>query len=377
MSFRNRQKHTISIFVMVLLCVQIGAVGQSIEEKRASLESKIKSSSPEGILEGSLERLNQDIKKWRQLLKAKYSSVAELTHTSVDDQAYVTLLHEVNELKTQLYRLEVQWRERNLEEIGREDESYAFWDQEETTLSQLVMEYGSSDYLYVVPPEMLTMKVHVHSMMPIPRESWSDLLEIILSQNGIGFKQLNPYARQLYMLKQDLLTVDHITNNPHDLKKIPANTRIIYVFSPPPEQVKSVGFFFERFRDPKRTFIYQAGFKVAIVSTKEEVEKLLSLYDAVWEKESEKVTKVVPLKKMSPSDVEKILRSYFGDLADKNRMSVMKGSEDLSIMTLSHEASLVLIGMKDMVNKAEEIIKDTEGQINNPCEMTVHWYTYP
>jgi general secretion pathway protein D len=284
--------------------------------------------------------------------------VSHLAAEDAQEGAYQELLAEVNRIKYTVQNLENEWRGVALAENKQEEESYAFWDQEETTLSQLIMEYGANDYLYIIPPEMLTMKMNMHSGIPIPRESWTDLLEIILTQNGVGVKQLNAYARQLYMLKQDLLTVDIIANHPRDLQKLPPNTRMIYIFSPPPEQVKSVSFFFERFRDPKRTFIYQVGFKVAIVSMKEEVEKLLSLYDAVWEKESEKVTRVVPLKKMSTSDMEKILRSYFGELADKNRISMMRGNEDLSIMTLSHETSLVLIGMKDMVKKAEDIIKD-------------------
>lgn len=362
-------------FFLGVLLLGVPCFSQSIEEKKEALVSAVPSGEHVGTLDSSLERLNKEIKQYKTLLRSKYQSVAALVDMTVEDGAYIALLKEVNEIKAKIQDLETQWRECNLDETKKDEESYAFWDQEETTLSQLVMEYGASDYLYVIPPEMVALKVHMHSMMPVPRESWSDLLEIILSQNGVGVKQLNPYARQLFILKQDLLTVDHITNHRRDLLTIPAHARMIYVFTPPPEQVKSVGFFFERFRDPKRTFIYQTGFKVAIVATKEEVEKLLSLYDAVWEKESEKVTKVVPLKKMSPPDMEKILRSYFGDLADKNKLSVMRGSEDLSIMTLSHEASLVLIGMKEMVKKAEEIIKETEGQINNPCEMTVHWYT--
>lgn len=350
---------------------------QSIEDKMefVSKQNTFKEGQEQQTFERSLEKLNHELKINRDLLKKRYNAVSKLVNEGASEEAYQALLAEVNQMKSKVQGLENEWRELSLKEIRQEEESYAFWDQEETTLSQLVMEYGASDYLYVVPPEMLTMKINMHSSMPIPRESWSDLLEIILVQNGVGVKQLNAYTRQLYILKQDLLTVDVIANDPKDLQKIPANTRMIYIFSPSPEQAKSVSFFFERFRDPKRTFIYQIGFKVAIVSMKEEVEKLLSLYEAVWEKESEKITKVIPLKKMTPYDMEKILRSYFGDLADKNRLSMMKGSEDLSIMVLSHEASLVLIGMKDMVKKAEEIIKETEGQISNPCEMTVHWYT--
>lgn len=370
MNFRSKPRRNLQILMQVIMLSACAfVVSQTIEEKKGLV------GPASGEFEHSLEQINAQIKHYKEILRTKYAQVGNLVDQVAGEAPYIELLKEVNDTRSTLQQLENEWRELNLRESKRDEESYAFWDQEEISLSQLVMEYGSGDYLYVIPPEMMSQKVHLHSMLPVPRESWSDLLEIILSQNGLGIKQLNSYARQLFILKQDLLTVDHITNNPKDLQLIPPNTRIIYVFSPPPEQVKSVSFFFERFRDPKRTFIYQAGFKVAIVASKEEVQKLLSLYDAVWERESEKVTRVVPLKKMTPSDMEKILRSYFGDLADKNKLSVMRGSEDLSIMTLSHEASLVLIGMKDMVNKAEEIIKETEGQISNPCEMTVHWYT--
>ena len=106
-------------------------------------------------------------------------------------------------------------------ESKKGDEGYAFWDQDETTFSQLIMEYGSNDYLYVIPPEVLSMKLHLHSGIPIPRESWSDLLEVILTHNGIGVKQLNSYTRQLYLMKQDLIAVDHILNNRRDLALIP------------------------------------------------------------------------------------------------------------------------------------------------------------
>ena len=86
---------------------------------------------------------------------------------------------------------------------------------------------------------------------------------------------------------------------------------------PPPERAKSVAYFFERFRDAKKTHIHQIGFKVAIVASKEEVEKLISLYDAVWEKESTKVTKVISLSRIKPLEMEKVLKAYFGEVNDR------------------------------------------------------------
>ncbi|MEI8300047.1 MAG: secretin N-terminal domain-containing protein [Chlamydiota bacterium] len=368
MTHLNRNFYLTSLFAILTAF----SFSQNIEEKTASL-SEI--STKPNNWEDKLTKLNQALKQQRLLLKEKYDAVAKLVEKQAPEETYRELLLEVNQLKHAIEESEASWKALTVTASRQEEDAYGFWDQEDTTFSQLIMEYGANDYLYLIPPEILTMKFNMHSGLPIPRESWSELLEIILTQNGIGIKQLNPYARQLYLLKQDLLTVDVVANNPKDLKKVPANTRMVYVFSPAPEQAKSVGFFFERFRDPKRTFIYQVGLKVAIVAMKEEVEKLLSLYDAVWEKETEKVTKVISLKKMSTGDMEKILRAYFGDLADKNRMPMMKSGDDLSIMPLGHEASLVLVGMKEMVKKAEEIIKETESQISNPCEMTVHWYT--
>ena len=309
-------------------------------------------------------------------MEEKYELVNEYHKDGAGEEEYEDLLKDVNGLRHEIQDLEKEWHDLAVNEAKKEDEGYALWDQEETTLSQLIMEYGSSDYLYVIPPEVLSMKLHMHSDIPIPRESWNDLLEIVLSHNGIGVKQLNSYTRQLYILKQDLVAVDQILNNPRDLLRIPPKTRVAYVFSPPPERIKGVSQFFERFRDPKMTFVYQVGYKIAIISSKEEVEKLLALYDAVWEKENEKLTRVFPMSRLKPEEMEKILIAYFGDLTKKPRVGLTKGEgDDLVILPLRNEGSLVLIGPKDMVERAERIIKETEGQIEDPMEMTVYWYT--
>lgn len=371
MNFRNKLRLPFSIFSF---CVFGGPLlfSLSLEEKKQTLMSE---SQIDGGYEQSLENLNLQIKESKKSLEDSFLKASSLSSLDTKDSQYQTLLEQINLSKKKVFDLERKWREISLSEMGQDKEVFGFWEQEETSLSQLLLEFGSQDYLYIAPQEVLNMKIHMHSSLPIPRDSWSDLIEIILTQNGVGIRQINPYARQLYLMKQDMLVVDSIATSPEDLKKIPSNSRMIYVFSPQPDQAKSVAFFFERFRDAKKTFVYQAGFKVAIVAMKEEIEKLISLYDAIWQKETEKVSRVIHLKKMSTQDMEKILRSYFGDLADKNKISMLRTSEDLTIMPLAHDSSLVIVGLKEMVKKAEEIVKETEDQIHNPSEMTVHWYT--
>jgi len=345
---------------------------QTIEEKREAFRLQ----KDQKELRTFLDDLNKQLYKLRNQLEEKYDLVNEYYREEAKEEDFQDLLKEVNEIRNEIVDLEKEWRGLAVEETKKDDEGYALWDQEETTLSQLIMEYGSTDYLYIVPPEILSMKIHMHSSIPIPRESWSDLLQIVLSHNGIGVKQLNPYTRQLYILKQDLIAVDNIINSPRDLMRVPAKSRVVYVFNPPPERIKGVSHFFERFRDPKMTFVYQVGYKIAIISSKEEVEKLLALYDAVWEKENEKTTRILPMSRISPDEMEKILKAYFGDSAQKTRIGLTKGEgDDLIILPLKEEGSLVLIGPKDMVERAERLIQDTQNQIEDPMEMTVFSYT--
>src|SRR5690606_17153980 len=97
------------------------------------------------------------------------------------------------------------------------------------------------------------------------------------------------------------------------LAAIDDKERIAFVYSPAVENVKNAFYFLERFRDPKSTFIYQVGSKIAIVGFKEDVKKLITLCDNVWEESEEKITKVVATSKFSADELTKILKSYFGN----------------------------------------------------------------
>ncbi len=343
------------------------------EKKERSLEN---GTSESGGLGKPLDELNRELITLRRDLEIKYAEVTSFYERDANVDEYKQLLKEVDAMKSAISTLETGWRERAVTEAKKDEEGYAIWNQEETTLSSLVMEYGASDFLYVVPPEMFSMKVSMHSELPVPRESWNELLEIILSYNGIGIKQLNPYARQLYILKQDLIAVKMITSDLDDLSALPSNARVAFVFSPPPERTKGVSQFFERFRDPKMTFVYQVGYKIVLISSKEEVKKLVTLYQTVWEQENEKVTRVFPLSKLSTSEMESVLKSFFSSSIRRDRPSLSHGEgDDLTILSLAKETLLMVVGLKEMVDKVEQIIIETEAQIEDPSAMTVFWYT--
>jgi len=347
---------------------------QTIAEKQAIAQSKEASDSVE--IDHFLQKVNEDLVRLRADLQQSYCEVKELDVANASTEEYQTLLSKVNIVKQSILDTENQWRETVVGESKKEDEGYALWDQEETTLAQLVMEYGAMDYLYIVPPEMANIKLNMHSSIPIPRESWSEMLEIVLSHNGVGVKKVNPYARQLYLLKQDPSVIQSFASKPEDLLWLPSQTRLFYVFSPPIEQVKSTFQFFERFADAKQTFVYQIGGKVALVTSKEEIEKLLTLYQTVWEDPRGKVSRVVPVSKIPVREMEKILVSFFGEAIEKSRPPFGKvEQEGLIAFSLGHGNSLILIGQQEVVDRAEKVVHDTEDQMENPAEMTVHVYT--
>ena len=201
------------------------------------------------------------------------------------------------------------------------------------------------------------------------------MLEIILSHNGVGMKKINPYARQLFIFKQDPSAVQTIASRPEHLRLLPSSMRVCYVFSPPIEQVKSVFQFFERFSDAKQTFVYQVSRKIAIVSSKDEIEKLLTLYNTVWEDPKGKACKVVSLSKISAKEMEKILQSFFGDSIEKNRPPFVKAEQEgLTVLSLGQGRSIILIGHQEVVDRAEKIVEETENQLLDPTEMTVYMY---
>lgn len=198
---------------------------------------------------------------------------------------------------------------------------------------------------------------------------------MILAHNGVGVKKLNPWVKQLYILKLDPSAIEGIVSREEDLPLIESHTRIFFVFSPKAEQLKSVQGFFERFSDPRQTTVQSIASKIILVSTRETVEKLIGLYHAVWEQNRGKMVRLMNLTKIAPAEVEKVLKTIFGDPGFKGRSasSFNLGGDELSILTLPQ--GLVLAGEEEAVKRAEKIVMDLEQQLEDPGEKIVYWYS--
>jgi general secretion pathway protein D len=361
------------VLILFILCPVI-VFSYTIEEKIGRFSQEKSVISDGSSLEQSIKRVNEHLALARGELEEKYREAEYLLNQEAGDEDFQYLLEEIEDLRRDLRDQEESWRKNSTSDVKKEEEGYALWDLEETTLSQLIVEFGSSDYLYIIPPEMANVKIHLHSNLMIPRESWSSLLEVVLQQNGIGYKQLNPFTRQLFLLKQDLISVELITSDERGLEMVSSSVRVIYLFAPLVENLKPAFYFFERFRDPKMTFVYQVGQKIAIVGTRDEVKKLLTLYKNVWQSTNQKVSRVVNSSKIRMEEIIKLLKAYFGSLNDPGRSLMAKGAPDLTVLPFQQDGGVILIGPEELVNRAESLIKETELQIEYPQEMTVYWY---
>lgn len=360
-----------------LLAVTILSVGclfsATIEDKIAALQDRPAKESKAG---SSPAKASPVLSNLRKELQERYKLVEILIEEKAEENDFFDLLEEINIMRGELQEIEEKWRTAQATEMMGESESHGIWEHEDITLSQLILEYGSQEFLYVIPQEVGSVKLNLHSAFMIPRESWADLLETVLKSNGVGIRQVNPYTKQLYLLKGDLLAVSVIAARKVELEALDDKTRVAFIFSPNAENLRSAFYFLERFRDPKTTFIYQVGQKIAIVGFKNEVKRLVSLCENVWNDEEEKITKVVTTPKIQPEEIVKILKSYFGGLSDpRGSMMGVKGGHDLSVFPLASEGGVILIGSRSVVDRAERIITETQSQVDDPFELTVFWYT--
>ncbi|MBX7067115.1 MAG: hypothetical protein K1X28_07780 [Parachlamydiales bacterium] len=318
------------------------------------------------------QAFNDSLSKLKTELQQKFDNVRELAKNEAREPEFQQLLGDVRNTREQIRKLEEQWRKASSNEHS--DEPYAMWDVGETTLSQLVMEYGASDFLYVIPQELSGMKISLFSGIPLPHESWSEMIEMILVQNGVGVKRLNPFVKQLYILKLDPSAIEAVVARESDLQLFANHSRLFYVFGPPAEQLKSIQSFFERFSDPKQTLIQAIGSKVAIVSARDTIEKLMGLYHAVWEQNQGKVVRIISSIKIQPQEAEKVLKAVFSDTSTKNRPTYYpSGADELVTMVLPQ--GLVLIGENETVDRAQKILTEMESQLEDPGEKVIYWYT--
>lgn len=357
--------------LLSLIALSSKGYGYTIEDKRNDLIA-----TSTGSEMASEKDQNARIKELNSRLYEQYQiAAANLGNESIQAD-FETESKKIQALREEILDLENAWKSAQTADYHKNGEDSGFWELGETTISKLIIEYGSAESLYVIPPEIASLKLSLHCLLSIPKESWPKMIELILTHNNIGVKKVSPFVKQLYLLKDDYMNVDVITSDVNYLSLLEPTSRVIFVYSPPTEDIKSSFYFLDKFKNVKTTFIYQVGSKIAIAGLAKDVSKIITLADNVWDKKDQRISKILSPQKISPEDAVKLLTSYFGGLTDYSRPMVsMKGGNGLSAFALKKENSLVLIGSKKLVDQAESVLRETESQVVDPTEVTLYWHT--
>lgn len=383
--------------------------GQTIAQKKAGLSGSVGDLNPE--MQKFLNDVNNELRERHEELVKLQRQVLELYLQKAPEESYHELLLHINDIKENIRILEESWREM-VTRPGVREEGYALWHQPETTLEQIVLDYGASEYVYLIPVEIGSIQVSLNSNIPIPRAAWSQMLEQILLQNGVGIKAVNPYLRELYQLKEDFSDLRLITNDPRDLEAFPSNARVSFILTPSPEDVRRIWFFLEKFINPNATVLQRFGRVILIVGEVSAIKDLLKVYDFIAAHKQDLEYKAVPLSRVDPEEMAKILTSIFQEFdqdveievtseplkgpsngkappfkpnsAMKPQMKPISGSgqkqnqrasNSLSVTALPKMAQAVfLVGTREEIDKAVNIIKEIESQVGAARDKEIFWY---
>lgn len=362
---------------MLLSCYNPYAAAQSIEEKKANLHGS--ESDLDYETEQYLLQINKEIQFHHMHIQQLYDEVLRLYRADAPPEQYRALLSEINDNKHQLYTLESRWRD--LVSRDTQGEGYGLWHAPDTNLEQLIIDYGSQDYVYLIPPEVGSIKMSVDSNLPIPRSSWKEMLELILRQNGVGVRSLNPYLRQLYLIKEDNSNLRLITNRAQDLEVLPPDTRVSFVLSPEPSEVRRTFTFLEKFINPNTTTLQILGRDILTIGRVADIQDLLRLYHFVAANRGEKDYRLIPLYKTTPEEMAKILATIFDQQESGGSSEVQSGfsgseANGLKIVILQNMAqALFIVGTREEVRKAEDIVRNVESQIGGARDREIFWYT--
>ena len=373
---------------LVLLSFPLYAV--DIEQKRANLEMKA-----QNLGEGAkgFSQLNKVLQEKKTALKAYYKNMhaeyvalnSEGASQEAIDLAFTEKKQTLASLQKEIQLLEEEWKSYSAQSLSQESEG--LWHQPETTIGQLVIDYGSTDYIWLVPPEIANLKIHVSSQLSVPKSMWYEMLGILFANNGIGVKPLNTFMRQLYFLKLNQTRISTICDSRDELSLYSPETRICFILQPPATELRRVFQFLERFIPQEQMQMQALNNNIVLTGYVREVLEILKVYDFVVQPKQQQEYRLITLQKAQSEEVSKILLSIFeveamkglSEIGAERHKASHSSSADAAsgfrVVALKNPAqSLFLLGRGEQLEKAQSIIQDIENKIGEVQDKVVYWY---
>lgn len=342
--------------LLLLSLITSDLYSESIDEKLLSLQSFSKNSELSDYPKSKIEELQNK-------LKNLYFQVDLLSDEKASKEEYLDLLNQIKKARSLLEKEEIEWKRNNPSPL--EEEAFSFLNEEESTLFNIILEYGCRNTLYMVPPDIRSIPIHLASQVPIPKESWDDVLSIILHENGIGIDPINPFVKRLYIMQDSFDGVRLFQNTPDLLDAIPTDKRIGYFLKIPENKIESVLNIVNKFYSPQKTSYYPLENSILIISNVSEIKKIIQLCNFITDEKDNFDFSIETTSKIPAHSLMEILNSYFENKHSSFSCLSVEGSQSLLFMR----------GSKNEIKQAKSIHKQIQNSISNHHEQTVYCYT--
>ncbi|MBQ8498933.1 type II secretion system protein GspD [Chlamydia sp.] len=341
----------------------------TVAEKLASIEGKIEAQAPFA----HISSFNAELKEANSLLKSLYDEALSLRiQNETSEEVWSDLRHRLMNAKQRVRALEDLWSS-EVREKGGDPEDYALWNHPETTIYNLVSDYGDELSIYIIPQNIGAMRITAMSRLVVPKEGFEECLSLLLSRLGIGVRQVSPWIKELYLANREEAGVVGIFGSRQDLDILPSTARIAFVLSSKNLDVRTDVQALRKFANSDTVLLDFIGGKVWLFGSVCEIAELLKIYEFLQSDNLRQEHRIISLSKIEPSEMLAILKAAFReDLAKEGEESSGSGLKVVPLQ--NHGRSLFLSGALPIVQKAIDLIRELEAGIENPTDKTVFWY---
>ncbi|MBS0622644.1 MAG: type II secretion system protein GspD [Verrucomicrobia bacterium] len=329
---------------------------QTISDKRSQLGDR---GHVQPTQFNELKQVNRELAEARSELRSLHELGRTLAQEGGSERDLSLLIQQIQTLRKEIEWMEESFRQSVTEE--NQGEGYALWHQPWTSIEQLLLDYGSPDYVYLIPPEVGGMRLSVASNIPVPRQSWDEMLIALLAENGIGVRHLSPFVRQLFITENEWGNVTLVVAKEEELPSLPPHERICFVLHAKDACEATAELVTRLFQ--KRVHCHVSSTHVYLFGPCNAIQEVLRLYTFIAKEAAQRQHQLLALSKIGAKEMARLIEA---SLQEESSLKVLP-LEDAPY-------ALYLFGPPEEISKAMKIAEEVEKELSNPKAMTVHSY---
>lgn len=256
-----------------------------------------------------------------------------------------------------------------------EDESYAFWYGKNTTVRQLLIEFGEADKLYSIPEDVGQIVIQLQGALPIASSCWPEMIKALLWEKGVSVEKVNPYLYRLYKIKGGAAGPMTYVEKVSDLEALNEHAHAAIVIRFPAAESKKLRFL-ETAGAAQHVNVHAFEREVLLSGPAARLANFAHLAEFILFGQKSSKIRPITLQKMTAKEATTLVEGALGQKPSKFSTSKRGEIHNLRAFALSDTSHmLILSGEQKEIEQAENLIKDVESNLQDPVEKTVYWYT--